>query len=297
MAEEKHKTPLTQITVLFADITASTALYAQRGDATAFALASACLDLLEGEITSAGGRVIKRLGDGVLAVFELPVRAVEAAVRIRNALTDPSHALAREGVRVRVGIASGPAVLAEDDVYGDTVNVASRLMNLAGVDEIFLSGKVYEALPPALRAEMRVIDQLLLRNRPVPVVVYELARQEEDATVSAGVRMRASAATMEITHGEHLFVVGPERPKVTIGRHANSDIRIEHEMVSRTHAEVALRGDKFVLVDRSTNGTYVYVDRGPMLRVVREELVLAGGGRIVPGVETSEPILYRVSAT
>jgi class 3 adenylate cyclase len=296
MADEKHKAPLTPLTVMFADITGSTTLYAQRGDATAFALASTCLDQLETEITASGGRVIKRLGDGVLAVFDLPLRAVEAAVRIRNALADPNANMAREGVRVRVGIASGPAVLADDDVYGDTVNVASRLMNLAGVDEIFLSGKAYEALPPALRAQMRVIDQLLLRNRPAPVLVYELARQEEDATVSVGVRMRASASTMEITHGEHLFVVGPERPKVTIGRHANSDIRVEHEMVSRTHAEVTLRGDKFVLVDRSTNGTYVYIDRGPMLRVVREELVLSGGGRIVPGVETDEPILYRVSA-
>jgi pSer/pThr/pTyr-binding forkhead associated (FHA) protein len=83
---------------------------------------------------------------------------------------------------------------------------------------------------------------------------------------------------------------------VTIGRHAEHDIRIDNEAVSRHHADVALRGDRFVLVDRSTNGTYIYVDRGPVLRVVREEVALSGSGRIVPGVEPTPPILFRVSA-
>ena len=187
---------------------------------------------------------------------------------------------------MRAGIAYGKAVVVPDDVYGDVVNVAARLVGLAGGDEIFLSGTVYESLPAARRAQMRLIDQLLLRNRPAPVLVYELMREERDATVSIDVRTRASMATLQITHGERLFVVGPERPRVTIGRHAGSDIRIDHEAVSRTHAEISVRGEKFVLVDRSTNGTYVHVDSGPILRIVREELVLAGGGRIVPGVET-----------
>jgi class 3 adenylate cyclase len=296
MAEKKLKPPVTPMTVLFADITGSTTLYAQRGDATAFALASTCLTLVEAEIRATGGRVIKRLGDGVLAVFETPLPAIEAAARIRAAIDDAARSQASEGVQVRVGIATGQAVLSADDVYGDTVNVAARLVSLAGADEIFLSGKVYEALPPALRAQTRMIDQLLLRNRPAPVLVYELIRDEADNTVSVGVRLRASSTSMEITHGDQHFVLGPERPKVAIGRHVANDIHIDHEMVSRVHAEVVLRGDKFMLIDRSSNGTYVYIENGPMLRIVREELVLSGGGRIVAGVETAHPIQYRVLA-
>ena len=99
---------------------------------------------------------------------------------------------------------------------------------------------------------------------------------------------------MEIDPRRALLVVGPERPRLTIGRHASSDVRVEHEAVSRIHAEIILRGDKFVLIDRSTNGTYVHVDDGPILRIVREELVLAGTGRIVPGVEPPEAIRYRM---
>lgn len=291
---ERPKASTSPVTVLFADITGSTTLYAQRGDATAFALANACLDVVDAEIVAGGGRVVKRLGDGLLAVFDAPLAALTAALKIRAALDDPANLATREGVRVRAGIASGAAVLLPNDVYGDVVNVAARLVGLAGGDEIFLSGTVFESLPPALRAQSRLIDQLLLRNRPAPVLVYECVREERDVTVAMGTRLRASAATMELLYGDQLFIIGPERPRLTIGRHAESDIFVDDEVVSRTHAEITLRGDKFVLTDRSTNGTYVYVDEGPVLRIVREDLVLTGMGRIVPGAEAPHPIRYRV---
>jgi predicted component of type VI protein secretion system len=102
---------------------------------------------------------------------------------------------------------------------------------------------------------------------------------------------------LELQHGDLLLVIGPKRPRVSIGRDAENDICVEDDAVSRTHAEITLRGDRFMLVDRSTNGTYVYADNGPMLRLVRDELALTGVGRIVLGAEeTSHPILYRVAS-
>jgi adenylate cyclase len=92
-------------------------------------------------------------------------------------------------------------------------------------------------------------------------------------------------------------VVGPERPRINLGRDPDNDICIEDDVVSRNHAEIVLLGDRFVLIDRSTNGTYVYADNGPMLRLVREEIVLASAGRIVLGVEEmSQSIRYRVAS-
>ena len=297
MTDHATRDQLTPVTVLFVDISGSTALYAKRGDATAFGLTKACLDLVGAQVTAAGGRVLRQVGDGVLAVFDTPVKGLRGAIRTIEAIEDPACPLAREGVRVRGGLSSGPAVLLADDVYGDVANVAARLVGRADAGEIFLSGKVYEALPGELRANVQLIDQMLLRNRPTPVLVYKCVRDTHRATVKARARRRPSTATMEVTHGDRLLVVGPERPRVCMGRDAGNDIRIDEDVVSRNHAEIALRGDRFLLVDRSTNGTYVYPDNGPMLRLVREEIVLTGAGRLVLGIaETSQPILYRMVA-
>lgn len=297
MTEQGAREQLTPVTVLFVDISGSTTLYAQRGDTVAFGLTMACLELVGAEIKAAGGRVLRQLGDGVLAIFETPLQAVRAAIEIQQATEDPGCSLAREGVRVRSGVSTGLAVLHADDVYGDVANVAARLVGKADAGEIFLSGSVYGSLPMQLRAQVQLIDQMLLRNRPDAVPVYKYAPDSPLTTIRRRTRRRASAATLELQHGDLLLVIGPKRPRVSIGRDAENDICVEDDAVSRTHAEITLRGDRFMLVDRSTNGTYVYADNGPMLRLVRDELALTGVGRIVLGAEeTSHPILYRVAA-
>jgi adenylate cyclase len=296
MAEQPTPDALTPVTVLFVDISGSTTLYAQRGDAAAFGLTKACLDLMREQITTAGGRVLRQVGDGVLAIFETPVEGLRAAIDTIAAIEDPGRTLSREGVRVRGGLSYGPAVLLADDVYGDVANVAARLVSRAAAGEIFLSGNVYDALPDEVRAHVQLIDQMLLRNRPTAVSVYKYVPDSIRATMKAGTRRLPVTATMEVTHGERLFVIGPERPRVCMGRDPGNDIRIDEDFVSRQHAEIALHGDRFVLVDRSTNGTYVYADQGPVFRLVREELDLTGAGRIVLGVaEAPAAILYRVT--
>jgi adenylate cyclase len=296
MADSTVRNPDAPLAVLFADISRSTALYAERGDAAAFALASKALAIVEQRIATGGGVVVKRLGDGVLATFADPSNAIHAAAAARGALTEPDATVQREGVQLRFGISYGPAMVTPQDVFGDVVNVAARLVEIAGPDEILLSGSTYEALAPALRGQARAIDQLVLRNRPAPVLVYEFIGDEEDATVGIGNRIRAAATVLEITHGERVFVIGPERPRLTIGREARHDIQLDHHAVSRLHAEIVVRGDKFVLIDRSTNGTYVYVADAPVLRVMREELALPARGHITAGVEGGRSIAFRLVA-
>jgi class 3 adenylate cyclase len=296
MTDQGARDQLTPVAVLFVDISGSTTLYAQRGDAAAFGLTIACLELVGAEIKAVGGRVLRQLGDGVLAVFATPVSAVRAAIEIQHATEDPACSLAREGVRVRSGISSGLAVLHDDDVYGDVANVAARLVGRAAAGEIFLSGAVYEELPAELRAQVQLIDQMLLRNRPEAVPVYKYAPDSPLTTIRTSKRRRTTAATMELQHGDVRLVVGPQRPRISIGRDPDNDICIDDDAVSRSHAEITLRGDRFMLVDRSTNGTYVDADNGPTLRLVRDELALTGMGRIVLGAEEApHPILYRVA--
>jgi len=297
VASQGSRDQLIPVTVLFVDISDSTTLYAQRGDAIAFGLAKTCLELAAAKVTAAGGRLLRRVGDGILAVFDTPAQSLRAAIEIKQAMEDPTCSLESEGVRVHSAMSSGPAILLEDDVHGDVANVAARLVGRAAAGEILLSGKVYEGFPAELRAKVQLIDEMLLRNRPTAMLVYKYVADSQLATIRSGATRRASTAVMEVTHGDRLFVVGPERPRVTMGRDPENDLRIEDHVVSHHHAEIALVGDRFILADRSTNGTYVYPDDGPMLRVLREELVLTGAGRIGLGIEvTPQPILYRIAA-
>ena len=286
---------LTAATVLFADISGSTTLYAVRGDAVAFQLTSRCLALLEEHVAAARGRVVKRLGDGVLAVFDSAPLAVDAAVEIQRALAAVDSALRQEGLHVRVGISSGAVVLAPDDIYGDVVNVAARLVALAGADEIVLSGSVHEALSETGREAALLIDHLALRNRPEPVPVYKYVWVPDNQTMFVQKKQRGAAAVLEVTRGEQRFAVDITAPRFMLGRAADNDLVVAEQAVSRYQAEIALRGDKFVLVDRSTNGTYVHVDGGPTFRVSRDEVTLSGSGTIVPGLELDPPIRYRIS--
>jgi adenylate cyclase len=281
--------------VLFADISGSTTLYAERGDAAAFRLASVCLTAVERAIGAGGGRVVKRLGDGMLALFEQSNAALRTALAARASLADPDHTAQRTGLRVRFGIGCGEVVLADDDVFGDVVNVAARLLGLARPDEILLAGTAYETLEAELRDRVHLIDQLVLRNRPAPVPVYKFVDDELDATAGVETRARGDSAVLEIAFAATVFVLGPERPRLSIGRHSAHDICVDHEAVSRLHAEIMLRGGKFILADRSMNGTYVHIENGPVLRLVREELSLSGTGRIVPGVDTGTPIRFRLT--
>ena len=284
------------VTVLFADISGSTLMYAIRGDEVASKLTLTCLALLEDQVRLYEGRVVKRVGDGILATFETAQAAVGSAVGMQSALAAPDCPVQGEGVLIRVGIATGNAVFEGGDVYGDIVNVAARLVSQSGADEIFLEGETRERLSSEMRENTRLIDQLALRGRPDWVRVYQYLWKQEGVTISAGEYFRGCAATLEIRYGSQTFALGPARPRLAIGRDPDNDIIIEDEVVSRRHAEVVLRGDKFLVVDRSTNGTYVCTDGGDTVRLSREEITLVGAGRILPGRQTIEPLLYRVTA-
>jgi adenylate cyclase len=293
MTDARHASEV-QLAILFADISGSSLMYAVRGDTAAFSLTSVCLNLMEEQVGAHGGRVVKRVGDGVMAVFDEPAHAVQTAEAIQRAVETPDSMLRREGIQVRFGISCGTAVHDGDDVYGDVVNVAARLVSHAGADEIFLSGAAYERLPAEMRSSIRLMDQVILRGRPSLVLVYQYLWKQDDMTVAVGLRTHVPTGTLEATYESKLLVVGPERPKIRIGRAGDNDIAIDQDFVSRYHAEISLRGDKFFLTDSSTNGTYLRIGSNDVLRISREDVNLSGSGRIFPGSESAPVIRYQI---
>jgi len=134
-ARTPRRTDRRLATVLFTDIVDSTRHAASIGDAAWRALLGRHDSLVRDAIDRAGGQLIKSTGDGVLATFDRPSRAIEAATVIREGIESL-------GLRIRAGLHTGEIELASGDVAGLAVHVASRVASLAGPSEILVTSTV-----------------------------------------------------------------------------------------------------------------------------------------------------------
>jgi class 3 adenylate cyclase len=122
-------------TVLFTDIVESTRRAAQLGDAAWTSALAAHDKLIERHVTGWRGEVVKFTGDGALATFDGPARAIECARVIRDAVEEV-------GLSIRVGLHTGEIEKSDGDIHGIAVHVAARIMALAGPREVLVSGVI-----------------------------------------------------------------------------------------------------------------------------------------------------------
>ena len=136
------------LTFLFSDLKDSTELYERVGDLVAFDLVNEHFRLLQEIIASERGAVVKTIGDAVMATFETPDRAIAAALRMREAMRDLGAERQHQSLRLKMGIHEGPCLAvtlnAQQDYFGQTVNVASRVQGLAASRSIVVTESVVE---------------------------------------------------------------------------------------------------------------------------------------------------------
>jgi hypothetical protein len=249
-----------------------------------------CLALLTAEILRHQGTVVKTIGDEVMSTFPSAAAAVQAACAMQEALT----AKASQGqvsLAIRVGMHYGPVLVEEGDVFGDAVNVAARMVSLAKAGQVITTAQTVATLPPALRAATRYIDRAWVKGKQEELDIYEVIWREDDLT-----RMEASPlpppprsqARLWLRVHERELALDPARPSVTLGRGQQNDIVMQDEYISRLHARIEYRRSKFVLLDQSTNGTFVRTADGKVTTLRREEMVLQGSGVISLGRMFSE---------
>src|SRR5919198_35695 len=137
-------------TVLFADVSESTKLYETAGDATALEAISGCIAAARHATEASGGRVVKTIGDEVMGLFPGPNAAAEIQAKIE---TLPEVAGTKLGVRI--GFHHGPVLQRDDDVFGDTVNLAARLVAQAKKGEIITTAETAQQLGPIYKSMVR----------------------------------------------------------------------------------------------------------------------------------------------
>ena len=225
--------------VLLVDISDSTRIYETIGDEVAFREMRACLDLFEQAVSAHGGRVAKTLGDGMICLFDAPSAAMTAGCDMQTSLGERVSRQTQH-IGIRVGLHCGPVVHDGDNVYGDTIQVATRVAQFAASGQIIATDDLVSRLPPHLRSVTRRLDAF-----------PALARGADIA--------------------------------MTLGRDDGNDIVLKERMASRNHAQIERRKDKYVLIDLSSNGTYVRMENGDQIKLHREEMILYGGGTITFG--------------
>jgi len=279
-------------TVVFADLVGSTGIFERLGDETAGRFVTQLTTALSKTFEQHSGRVVKLLGDGIFTVFQKESDAVAACVEIQTRLKEKPVYPGGSGnpVQMQMGVESGEVVEIEGDCYGDAVNSAARLADLAGADQILTTSRVRDALPPAQVAQLRSLGPMYLRGKQEVTEVFRVEWQLErdtEATVM-GVSMFKSSmdAVLEVTGGGQTHRLEPRSDKLTIGRSPTASVTINDGRVSREHATLAWRGGHFVLGDTSSFGTWVYFGNQVEPVVLRRtECYLVGSGQIALGCE------------
>lgn len=128
------------VTVMFTDIKGSTAYFEKYGDVAGLMMVHQCNDMLRQVVEKHAGRVVKYIGDAIMAVFEDPRESVLAAIEMENAM-GPFNAPRPEAdhVFIRIGLNYGVGIVKSNDVFGDVVNVASRVESVASPEQIVIS--------------------------------------------------------------------------------------------------------------------------------------------------------------
>ena len=172
-----------QTTVVFTDLIGSTAVFELLGNAKATQAVTQLTRWISKVFASHGGRVVKTLGDGVLAVFPSASRAIDAVVEMQRA---QEQRLAQQApairMPIRVGVATGDVETVDGDCYGDAVNVASRLNDLCAGNEIWVTSTELDYRDRDDGVRFRLLGPITVRGRAEACTVYRVEWQEDAAS-------------------------------------------------------------------------------------------------------------------
>ncbi len=132
-------------------------------------------DLIEPTIAEHHGRLVKTTGDGFFAIFDSPVEAVRCGVVIQQNMLGRNASLPLDQrIEYRIAVNLGDVIIEEDDIYGDGVNIASRLESITEPGQVFVSGGIYEQIKHKLVCGYESLGDRKVKNITDPVRVYRV---------------------------------------------------------------------------------------------------------------------------
>jgi adenylate cyclase len=294
-----------ELAILFADVVGSTRIYEVMGDARARDMILKSVEIMRTATELNQGTVIKTIGDEIMATFPSADTALNAGSRMQHDIRMHSE-LQVEGqsVAIRIGCHFGPVVLENRDIFGAAVHTANRMTSQAKAGQIMITAAMVDRLAPEWRSAVRQIDVATLRGKANEDELFEVLWQKEDATsmlpaLALGGRLgEKRPRRLRLQFQNQDFVLDERRTSIAIGRAEENDLVVKGNLISRLHARIELNRSKFLLVDQSTNGTFVTSDEGEESFVRRDSMPLKGDGMIGFGraPEGSSPLTLRFSS-
>ena len=255
------------IVVMFTDMQGSTAYFQEHGDAAGLLMVHSSACTIRQVVEKHGGKVIKTIGDGLMATFTRPIASVNAAIEIQKLLGEvnnlrPEH----ERVAVRIGIHQGTGIVKRDDVFGDVVNVASRVESQAAPGQIVISQAMFEQLRGS-RFNIRELGRFSLKGVSCEHCLFQVVwAAERDASVPApppsSVEPAKPISPFRIQLIKHDGTMGPQypvTPQLTIGR-SQGDLRFGTDAnMAALNARVFVQDGQHLVEDLSEGREKIFV--------------------------------------
>lgn len=271
--------------IMFADVSGSSALYKRLGNAQAKAIIDETVQFMTAITIVHEGTVVKTIGDEIMARFNESTQACEAAIAIQQrSIKEPRL----KDLGIRIGIAYGDVLITMNDVFGDIVNDAAYVAHIARANHIVVTQGIMDALDDSLRRDCQMFDHISIKGETEKTLIYRLEWQHPGNENRATMVMPIHDVTryvdkflLELCVNNKKIALLPEQTPFHIGRDPHkAQLLIENNLASREHCHIEFRRGKYVLIDHSTNGTYVYIDDQTPIYLRREELPLQGRGFI-----------------
>ncbi len=192
------------VTVMFTDVAGSTRYFDQHGDLAGMAMLQEVNDTLQPQVTKHQGKIVKTIGDAIMAYFENPVQAARCAIAMQRAIEEANKKHTEtQRIRIRVALNLGVGLLKDNDVFGDVVNVCSRIEHETEAGRIGISPSVVEAVGKEKDIACRRIGTVAMRGKAQAMDLYEVIWREGEK-VEAPAPAKLSGEQIALATGTRL---------------------------------------------------------------------------------------------
>lgn len=285
---------MAELTIAFVDLTGSVSVFETLGNDRATKAVTRLTQWIGSVGLENGGKVVKMLGDGVLLSFSNNRHAVETIIQIQQ---EHANRVARWPDRLKlmmqIGMARGQVVQIDGDCFGDAVNVASRLSDLAGPEQILVNDQVIRKLGARHGVRSRSLGPMRIKGRVEPAEVFRIEWQPEMLSefLTLPADLHTLGSSSESLYGSiQLGWLDTSRAfnltdlPLKIGRVPEADFVVNDPRVSRMHVSIDIRSGNYVLEDISSYGSWVRFDGAEnAIALRRQECLLHSDGEIAMG--------------